>query len=60
MPGTPLSEHSGPDSYEHTKASLYATLHRLKSLLYALELDCRRQLAPQPALARIDDQEAPA
>ena len=56
MPGTPLSEHSGPDSYELTKASLYATLHRLESLLE----DCRRRLAPQPALARIDDQEAPA
>ena len=32
MPGTPTSEHSGSDRDEVAKASLYATLHRLKKL----------------------------
>ena len=60
MPGAPISEHSGPDSDEVTKASLYATLHRLKQLLDTLEVDGRRQVGRQPALARIDNQETPA
>jgi hypothetical protein len=60
MLGTPTSERSGPDSNEVTRASLYAMLHRLKSLLFALDVECRRQVVRQPALARIDDQETPA
>jgi hypothetical protein len=60
MPGTPISERSGPESYEATMASLYVTLHRLERLLCALAVDGRRQVAGPPALARIDNQEAPA
>jgi hypothetical protein len=52
MAGTPTSEHSGPDSNE--VASLYATLHGLKKLLGALDVDCRRQAGRTPARSRPD------